>query len=352
MVAMSPANNLTTGARICDPFCGVGGFILEAIVRNPQIYNEFEPQNGLVNPGISLIGYDKGTDEKEDERTIILAKANMLIYFSDLLVKYNSPKHLKAFSEGAFNKVFMLIRSNLGTFGHWDEEPFDLILTNPPYVTNGSNSLKRAIDEEGLAKHYTAKGRGTEALAVEWVIRHLKQGGNALVIVPDGLLNQKNILAFIKHECIVRAVISLPTRTFYATPKKTYILSLVRKHHSEVPQSDPVFTYLASEIGETRDAKRFKITQNHLDEATVLYNQFKGSPKYFSSPSARCKIVPFNDFNEHEHWLVERWWAKQERVALGIEKELSVMTLDEFKEKVKDISEKINTIQQEIEALK
>ena len=83
-----------------------------------------------------------------------------------------------------------------------------------------------------------------------------------------------------------------------------------------------------------------------------LYNQFKGSPKYFSSPSARCKIVPFNDFNEHEHWLVERWWAKQERVALGIEKELSVMTLDEFKEKVKDISEKINTIQQEIEALK
>ncbi len=101
MVAMSPANNLTTGARICDPFCGVGGFILETIVGNPQIYNEFEPQNGLVNPGISLIGYDKGTDEKEDERTIILAKANMLIYFSDLLVKYNSPKHLKAFSEGA-----------------------------------------------------------------------------------------------------------------------------------------------------------------------------------------------------------------------------------------------------------
>ena len=113
MVAMSTASSLTTGARICDPFCGVGGFILETIVGNPQIYSEYEPRNGLVNPGISLIGFDKGTDEKEDERTIILAKANMLIYFSDLLVKYNSPKHLKAFSEVAFNKVFMLIRSNL-----------------------------------------------------------------------------------------------------------------------------------------------------------------------------------------------------------------------------------------------
>ena len=352
MVAMSPANNLTTGARICDPFCGVGGFILETIVGNPQIYNEFEPHNGLVNPGISLIGLDKGTDEKDDERTIILAKANMLIYFSDLLVKYNSPKHLKAFSEGAFNKVFTLIRSNLGTFGHWDEEPFDLILTNPPYVTSGSNSLKRAIEEEGLAEHYTAKGRGTESLAVEWVVRHLKQGGNALIIVPDGLLNQRNILAFIKRECIVRAIISLPTRTFYATPKKTYILSLIRKHHPEVPQSEPAFTYLVSEIGETRDTKRFKISQNHLDEATALYNQFKGSPKYFSSSSDRCKIVPFNDFNKHEHWLIDRWWTKQERIALGIEEELPVMTLDEFKGKVKDISEKINAIQQKIEALK
>ena len=96
-----------------------------------------------MNPGITLVGYDKGTDEKEDERTIILAKANMLIYFSELLSKYNSPEFLKAFAEGAFNKVFCLIRSNLGTFGKVEEEPYDLILTNPPYVTSGSNSLRR-----------------------------------------------------------------------------------------------------------------------------------------------------------------------------------------------------------------
>ncbi len=352
MVAMSPANTITSGARICDPFCGVGGFILETIVGNPQIYSEFEPRNGVVDPAISLIGLDKGTDEKEDERTIILAKANMLIYFSDLLVKYSTPTHLKAFAEGAFNKAFTLIRSNLGTFGRWDEGPFDLIMTNPPYVTSGSHSLKRAIDEEGLAKHYTANGRGTEALAIEWVIRHLKQGGNALVIVPDGLLNQSNILSFIKRECIVRAVISLPRRTFYATPKKTYILSVMRKLHPEEPQTEPVFTYLVSEIGETRDAKRFKISENHLDEATALYNQFKGSPKYFTTSSPRCKIVPFAEFAGREHWLVERWWTKEERISLGIEEELPVMTLDEFKSRVVDVSEKINAIRQQLEALK
>ncbi len=281
MVAMSPAASLGPGARICDPFCGVGGFILETIVGNSNIYNEFQPHNGIVNPRISLIGFDKGTDEKDDERTIILAKANMLIYFSDLLVKYNSPQYLKEFSEGAFNKVFSLIRSNLGTFGRIEEDPLDLILTNPPYVTSGSSSLKQALDEEGLSEHYTANGRGTESLAIEWVVRHLKPNGNALIIVPDGLLTQKNIITFIKRECIIRGIVSLPIRAFYATPKKTYILLLSRKDKAQEPQSDPIFIYLISEIGETRDAKRFKIAQNDLDEATVLYNQFKGSPKHF-----------------------------------------------------------------------
>ena len=167
MVDMSPARDLRAGARIADPFCGVGGFILETIANNPHIYQEFEPVDGEVNPGIQLVGYDKGTDEREDERTIILAKANMLIYFSELLAKYNSAEYLRAFSDGAFNSVFHLIRTNLGTFGHVSDEPYDLILTNPPYVTSGSRSLKMAIDEQGLSSHYTSGGRGTESLAIE-----------------------------------------------------------------------------------------------------------------------------------------------------------------------------------------
>lgn len=220
MVEMSPARELGAGARIGDPFCGVGGFILETIAINDHIYREFQPVDGSIAPGIALRGYDKGTDEKEDERTIILAKANMLIYFSELLGKFNSPEYLRAFSNGALNQVFHLVRSNLGTFGRVNEEPYDLILTNPPYVTSGSLSLKRAIEEEGLGSHYSAGGRGTESLALEWVIRNLKAHGTALLIVPDGLLNQRTMLAFAKRECLVRGIISLPLRTFYSTPKK------------------------------------------------------------------------------------------------------------------------------------
>jgi type I restriction enzyme M protein len=330
MVGMSNAKTLKKGARIGDPFCGVGGFILETIAENPHIFREFEPRNGKVNPQITLLGYDKGTDEKEDERTIILAKANMLIYFSDLLVKYNSPAHLKAFSEGAFNKVFHLIRSNLGSFERVNDEPFDLILTNPPYVTSGSSSLKKLIDNSGLSQYYSSGGRGTESLALEWIIRNLKEGGQALVVVPDGLMNQSSILSYIRETCFLQCIVSLPTRTFYSTPKKTYILSLIRKGYGEAEQTDPVFTYLVGEIGETRDAKRFYTDENHLSDLVSLFNMFRGSPTIFRSTSDRCKIISFAEIKEKSNWMIDRWWSKDEKKALGIEAATEEMNEREF----------------------
>lgn len=352
MVEMSNAKNLKKGARIADPFCGVGGFVLETIVENPHILKEFEPKNGRVTPQITLLGFDKGTDEKDDERTIILAKANMLIYFSDLLVKYNSAQQLKAFSEGAFNSVFHLIRSNLGTFEKVNEAPFDLILTNPPYVTSGSSSLKKAIDNAGLSNYYSSGGRGTESLAVEWIVRNLKEDGQALLIVPDGLMNQSTILGFVKEECIVQGIISLPTRTFYSTPKKTYILIIQKKNFSKGIQNTPVFTYLVSEIGESRDAKRFSINDNDLVEAVSLFNQYKGSPKTFISNSPRCKIISFSDFDSKKNWMSDRWWTKEEKKNLGIEPATEEISEQEFVSLLKEtnslISEFLNEFKDEV----
>ena len=336
MVEMSPLSSLAPGARICDPFCGVGGFILEAIANTPHIYEEFEPQNGKVVTQTTLVGYDKGTDEKEDERTIILAKANMLIYFSELLAQYNTPEYLQQFAEGAFNKVFRLVRTNLGTFERVNDDPYDVILTNPPYVTSGSRSIREAIDEAGLSQHYSAGGRGTEALALEWVVRNLKPGGTALVIVPDGLMRQAAMLSFVKRECLVRGIISLPVRTFYSTDKKTYILILERKRRVEV-QVDPVFTYLVSEIGETRDARRWPTDRNDLTEAVALYGQFRGMPGTFSSTQPRCRVLPFAEVQSSTHWMVDRWWSDQELRELGVGVEPALITDEELHETVGEI---------------
>ncbi|TGE04644.1 HsdM family class I SAM-dependent methyltransferase [Hymenobacter fodinae] len=317
VVKMSSASSLKDGARICDPFCGVGGFVLETIVENKNIFNQYTPSNGKIEPKIILKGYDKGSDEKEDERTIILAKANMLIYFSDLLAQYNSEAHLKEFSEKAFNAVFELLRSNLGTFGRHDDEPYDLILTNPPYVTSGSASLKNSI-EFGGANKFLPLGRGTEALAIQWIVNNLKVDGEALVIIPDGLLNQASILNYLTENCFIRGVVALPSRTFYSTPKKTYILVINKKESKSDIQEEPVFTYLVSEIGESRDARRVPIKDNDLTEMEMLFRQFNATRKTFVSSSPRCKVFDFDVFKNSKNWLIDRLWTKDEKKALGI----------------------------------
>ena len=322
MVRMSNASQLSAGSSICDPFSGEGGFILEAIAENPHLMAEFEPKDGRVEPRIALRGYDKGTDEKEDERTIILAKANMLVYLSDLMDRYPSEEHMKEFA-GAFNDVFRLLRTNLGTFGQVDaEELYDLILTNPPYVTSGTSSLRSEIEGQGLGDHYAVGGRGTESLALQWIIRHLKPGGEALIVAPDGLLNQAPMLDHIKATCDVLAIAALPSRTFYSTPKKTYILALRKKRDESKVQADPVFTYLVSEIGESRDTRRVPIADNDLEGMELAYGYFRSAPSKFAPTDPRCKVLKWDEFDTLRTWLVDRIWTHEEKVALGIAEEV------------------------------
>ena len=334
IVGMSGANTLPSGASVCDPFCGVGGFLLETILQNPRLTFSFNPENGVIEPDIKFIGYDRGSDEKEDERTIILAKANAVIYFSDMLARHNTAGFTSEFADKVINPMFKLLRTNLGTFEIDDSSCYDLILTNPPYVTRGSRSLKDAINESGFGDRYNASGRGTESLALQWIIRSLKPGGTAITIVPDGLLNQNSMLEFIKKRCIVRAILSLPVRTFYATPKKTYILAITRKQLNEEKQTDPVFSYLVSETGETRDANRWPIDANDLPEMVGLYNQFKGSPGTFVPNAPRNKIVDWTKFDLLEHWMLDRvCWEEEELQALGALDELDdPISIPEFNE--------------------
>ena len=330
IVKMSTANSLSPGTSLCDPFCGVGGFLLEAIIESPQLMAQFRPHNGVINPQVSVVGYDKGSDEQEDERTIVLAKANAIIYFSDLIATYNSPDFIGEFAGKVVNPMFELLRTNLGTFAVDDDAKHDLILTNPPYVTSGSSSLKNALEDAGIADEYAVAGRGTEALALQWIIKNLKPGGSAFVIVPDGLLNQENILNYTKQKCLIHAVVSLPIRTFYSTPKKTYILVLGRKYDERDEQATPVFTYLVSEIGESRDANRWELDKNDLSEMVDLFNQFKGSPDAFTSSCLRCKIILWNDFATYRHWMVERYWTENELEQLEVTQTQEELDIEQF----------------------
>ncbi len=340
-------NDIKEGIKICDPACGVGKFLLEPIVTRLEEFYKISKEG--ITSKIKIHGFDKGFD-KDEQKTIILAKANMLIYFSDL-IKENS-KQTKDFAK-LFNDSFTLkTNSILGTLSAPVENEYDLILTNPPYVTSGSGNLKDEIKKDGdLIDYYKINAMGVEGLFMEWIIKALKPGGKAFVVIPDGILNRQNdkyLRKFFLDECYIDGIISLPLKTFFTTPKKTYILAVTKKKKKKDVQKEPVFTYLVSEIGESRDIYRFNIEQNDLNEAVKLFKGFKGSKEYFieNNTDERCKIQPIKKFNPNSHWSVDRWWSKEEQIKLGILEEDNIVDITEFGELVGDISESLNDFSQ------
>ena len=336
--------DIRPGMSICDPACGVGKFLLEPILHDLNRYYKIE--GGKLIPQITLSGFDKGFD-KDEQKTIILAKANMLIYLSTLI--RDNPGITVDFAN-LFNDTFLLqTNSILGTLAHPTENAYDLILTNPPYVMSGSSNLKDEIaKQDSLKRYFSINAMGIEGLFMEWIIRALKPGGKAFVVVPDGIMNRSNdkrLRDFILEECDIDAVISLPINTFFTTNKKTYILAVTKKVsvmregiEAKERQTTCVFTYLCSEIGETRDVYRFDMEQNDLAEAAKSFNMFKANRAYFTTPDKRCKIVDIDDFYTGAHWSVERWWTHEERIELGIEEETESVTPEEMGALVGDIA--------------
>jgi len=320
MVEMSGIEYLPPGATVGDPACGVGGFILEPLVyKRPY---DFRSEDA---PTLNYIGWDR------DEKLTILAKANMLVYLSEILER--DPKAV-SYIAPILNNTFSCTGTAItGSLAKAPRDLFDLVLTNPPYVMKGTPTQKDALKQnKALEDYYAIPGAGVENLFIQMIIHGLKKGARALIIVPDGLLlrhSERRLREHILKTCQLEAIISLPKDTFYSTSKKTYILVLRKKQDEHEKQSNPVFTYLANNIGETLDARRFIIEDNDLPRMAAAFKLFQGNPSMFEFQDPRIKVCPIDRFKPEEHWLVEKWWTREERESLGdIDEEIFVGTTE------------------------
>jgi len=91
-----------------------------------------------------------------------------------------------------------------------DSDKFDIILTNPPFGGD---------EEERIRANYPIKTSYTEAMALQYIIRHLKNGGRCGVVLPEGnVMFGGGSMAQIRQEllekCNVHSIISLPRGVF------------------------------------------------------------------------------------------------------------------------------------------
>lgn len=345
IVEMSQMELLPDGARVHDPACGVGGFILEPMLNKRA--RDYALTRGTLTCRLRYTGSDR------DPKTVILGKANMLIHLNELMGLNEVPATEFA---RVFNETFRSTHSSiLGSLAQTERDEYDLILTNPPFVVTGTSKFKEFIRENGtLSSYYTVQATGVEGLFLEKIVRSVRRGGKALVIVPDGVLNRgvdKKLRAFIREECILDAVVSLPAGSFYTTDKKTYILVLTKKFDPSVRQTEAVFSYVVTQTGETLDANRFECA-NDLPEMVRQFKYFRADKDNFQSGSAKCKVWPIERFAPESHWSVDRWWSTIERTSLGIIETPPVVTVHEFAQRLDEERKEIEAAKQRLLALK
>ncbi|KQT53189.1 SAM-dependent methyltransferase [Methylobacterium sp. Leaf456] len=103
----------------------------------------------------------------------------------------------------------------------------DLILTNPPFGTKKGGGRPTRIDFS-----VTAETSNKQLAFVEHIVRALKPGGRAAVVVPDNVLFEDNtgrrLRTWLMDLCDLHTILRLPTGIFYAQGVKTNVLFFQR----------------------------------------------------------------------------------------------------------------------------
>ncbi|MFB9882072.1 N-6 DNA methylase [Planobispora siamensis] len=326
MIRMAMLNALPDNSVVLDPAAGVGGFILEPLLFPDALPGNVTFKDGEPQQRVKLIGVDV------DVSTNILAKANMLLHLAESV---RNPDTTTDALNQALANTFLLINENetLGSLLQPPRDSVDVILTNPPYVTQGSSIYRKEIEHlqgprngVSLRDYYDVGGLGVEALFLRYISGALKPGGRAFVIVPLGLLNRtaQRLKDELLSECNIRASIQLPRNAFFNTAQPTYILVL-EKRKTSAQSRPPVFCGIARSIGETLDYERVPTpNDNDLSVLADLFVHYLQNPVEVTPTRPLtyegcefAKLVPSDAFAPDERWDVVRHWTDAEHVALG-----------------------------------
>ena len=259
--------------RICDPACGTAGFLsttyefmLEKYSSQDGIHKEpVEDENG--QPLLDVNG-------KPVENTL---------YTGDLLGEHRNHIDTDMFHGFDFDATMLRIAAmNLVMHGvaqpdiHYQDtlsqrfkerfpqeaqEGFDVILANPPF--------KGSLDEEDVSPDLlrTVKTKKTELLFTALILRMLKVGGRAAVIVPDGVLfGSSKAHQQLRQELVennqLEGIVSLPSGVF-----KPYAgVSTAILFFTKGGQTDNVWFYDLQADGFALDDKRTELKETEKDK--------------------------------------------------------------------------------------
>jgi type I restriction enzyme M protein len=266
----------TQDDTIADPACGTAGFLVAA---GEYVH---EHHSDWFHDAAFSAHYNKDmfTGIEFDSTMLRIAAMNLQLH---------GIEHPQLISRDALSEANADSR-----------EQFSLILANPPF----KGSLDYDSVESSLLT--TVKTKKTELLFLGLILRMLKVGGRAAVIVPDGVLfGSSNAHVQIRQTIIAKhkleAVISMPSGVFkpYAGVS-TAVLVFTKTNHGG---TDSVWFYDMQADGYSLDDKRSPIKDNDIADIIARYKT-RTNPNSGEQARSRTEqsfLVPLAEI-EQNNW--------------------------------------------------
>ena len=170
-----------------------------------------------------------------------------------------------------FSKFNIALGDTLTNPAHWDFEPFEAIVSNPPYSTHwiGSDSPTLINDERFSPAGVLAPKSKADLAFTMHILSWLAEDGTAAIVQFPGVLyrggTEKKIRKYLVDGNYVDAVIQLPVDLFYGTTIGTCVLVLKKsKKDSNVLFID------ASQLFE-RSGTKNQINEAHRQQILDVY---------------------------------------------------------------------------------
>lgn len=224
---------------VLDPACGTAGFLISA-------YKHILRTNTDAKGHSKLTPHDRG----------VLAKNFKGYDISPDMVRLSLVNlYLHGFTDPHIHEY-----DSLTSEDRWNEFA-DVILANPPFM-----SPKGGIKPH---KRFSIQAKRSEVLFVDYIAEHLKPGGRAAIIVPEGIIFQsqtayKDLRKMLVENSLV-AVISLPAGCF--NPYSGVKTSILLLDKSLAKESDTIAFFKVENDGFGLGAQRRAIEQNDLPQA-------------------------------------------------------------------------------------
>jgi len=256
--------------KVYDPACGSGSLLLKAA----KILGKENVRQGFYGQEINLTTYN-------------LCRINMFLHDID------------------FDKFDIAHEDTLVSPQHWDDEPFEVIVSNPPYSIKweGDDNPVLINDPRFSPAGVLAPKSKADLAFIMHALAWLATNGTAAIVCFPGIMYrggaEKKIRKYLVDNNFIDCIIQLPSNLFFGTSIATCIMVLKRSK----AENSTLFLDASGEC--IKVTNNNKLTEENIARIVDAYSS-RADVEYF----ARC--VPYEEIAENDYNLSVSSYVEQE----------------------------------------